>query len=188
MEPLLEPILRSFRIKRVLREIKKVPQCMLLDIGCGVNHVFLSSIKSHIKLGIGIDFKAIEFESDTIKTFKMTLDDKLNFSDNSFDVVTLLAVLEHLEKPVEICHEIERVLKPGGKLVLTVPSIRSQPVLEFLSYKIGIVDSAEIRDHKKYYDRNELDSLFSRFKDMIIVQHHFFQFGMNNFCVIEKSH
>jgi len=81
-----------------------------------------------------------------------------------------------------------RVLKPGGKLVLTVPSIRSHPVLEFLSYKIGIGDSVEIRDHKKHYDRNGLDCLFSRCKDMSIIQHHFFQFGMNNFCVIEKSH
>lgn len=117
----------------------------------------------------------------------MTLDDKLEVPNNTFDIVTLLAVLEHLDKPVEICHEIARVLTPGGKLLLTVPSIKSQPLLEFLAFKIGIVNPREIEDHKKYYDETELRKLFAQINDLKIISHKYFQLGMNNYCIIEKT-
>ena len=48
------------------------------------------------------------------------------------------------------------MLKPGGLLVLTVPSWRAKPVLEFLSFRLGIVSRAEIEDHKRYFDRRDL--------------------------------
>jgi len=37
-EPFLEPILRKFRTKKVLSEVMKVPDCSLLDVGCGFSH------------------------------------------------------------------------------------------------------------------------------------------------------
>ena len=47
----------------------------------------------------------------------------LPFDDESFEVVTMLAVLEHLHHPHAMLQEIARVLKPSGALVLTVPSL-----------------------------------------------------------------
>jgi len=69
----------------------------------------------------------------------LRLENHLPFADESFQVVTMLAVLEHIEKEKQILREIHRVLIPGGKLVLTVPSVWSQPILEFLAYKLKIV-------------------------------------------------
>ena len=69
----------------------------------------------------------------------------------------MLAVLEHLDHPIEIVKEIERILKPKGKLILTVPSRNSKPVLEFLAYKLKIQ------------------------------KHRYFQFYMNNFCIASKE-
>lgn len=43
----------------------------------------------------------------------------LPFEDESFEVVTMLAVLEHLNHPLAIIKEIRRVLTPNGKLILT---------------------------------------------------------------------
>jgi hypothetical protein len=60
-------------------------------------------------------------------------------------------------------------------------------VLEFLSFKLGIVNRAEIEDHKKYYDLEELKELIQQIDSLKIVQHRHFQFGMNNFCVIQKQ-
>ncbi len=185
-EPFLEPILRKFRIGKVIDEIRLNPHCTLLDIGCGFNHKFLSTIEPYIAHGTGIDFKVAEKQTTKLKTIQVRFDDVLPFDSESFDIVTMLAVLEHLEKPNEICSEIFRVLKKGGKLVLTVPGKRAKPILEFLSYKLGIVNKAEIEDHKKYYDLPELEELVFQVGGMNIVKHRHFQLGMNNFCVIAK--
>ncbi|MCW5199156.1 class I SAM-dependent methyltransferase [Desulfobulbus sp. F1] len=186
-EPIFEPVLRKIRIGKVIDEIKNIPRCNLLDIGCGFNYSFLSEVEQYIEHGTGIDFKVNEIYSEKISTIKMLLDETLNFSDCSFDAVTMLAVLEHIDKPIHIFSEIYRVLKPGGKLILTVPGKKAKPLLEFLAFKIGIVSRAEIEDHKKYYDLEEISQLVLNINEFEIIKHEHFQFGMNNFCVIKKS-
>lgn len=47
----------------------------------------------------------------------------LPFADQSFDLVTCTEVIEHLEHYRETLREMHRVLKPGGRLVLTTPNI-----------------------------------------------------------------
>jgi SAM-dependent methyltransferase len=48
------------------------------------------------------------------------------FSDASMDVVLITQVLEHIPEPIAVISEIRRVLKPGGTLLLSVPSIFPQ--------------------------------------------------------------
>ncbi len=183
-EPILEPILRKMRIKKVLPVIENYQDCVLLDIGCGFNYKLLETLSPYISHGFGIDFKVKEVKNLNITTINARLDDKLPFEDNKFDIITMLAVLEHLDKPLKIIKEIERVLKYSGKLILTVPSKLSKPVLEFLSFKLKIISELEIRDHKKYYNYKDLQQLFlqTNFK---IEHHKYFQMGMNNFCVVK---
>jgi len=184
-ESLFEPYLRQMRIQKVLPVIRQNPDCVLLDVGCGFNHKFLTTIEPFIREGYGIDFKVPEVKTGKITTRRAVLDDRLPFDDDLFDVVTMLAVLEHLSKPLEIVREIERILKPGGRLVLTVPSKLSDPLLRFLSFKLKLVSEAEIRDHKLYYDLRELQKLFGQ-TGLKIETHRYFQLGMNNFCVVQK--
>lgn len=47
--------------------------------------------------------------------------DNLPIPDATFDAVLCTQVLEHLQKPLESVQEMYRVLKPGGRLFLTVP-------------------------------------------------------------------
>ncbi len=185
-EPFLEPILRKMRIGKVVDEVKDIQNCNLLDIGCGFNHKFLSFIKPYIEHGVGVDFKVQELSCCKIKTINMTLNETLPFNDCSFDAVTMLAVLEHIDKPRHIVSEVRRVLKNEGKFILTVPGKRAKPLLEFLAFKLGIINTKEIDDHKKYYDLDELKELISDIDGLKIIKHQYFQFGMNNFCVIQK--
>jgi len=46
----------------------------------------------------------------------------LPFKDGGFDLITMLEVIEHTESPGRVLDEVRRVLRPGGRLVLTTPS------------------------------------------------------------------
>lgn len=98
-EPILESFLRKMRINKVLPIIKKYPNSKLLDIGCGFNYKFLLEIEPYISEGYGIDFKVPELKNGKIKTKQIKIEKKLPFTDNMFDIITMLAVLEHLEYP-----------------------------------------------------------------------------------------
>lgn len=57
-----------------------------------------------------------------IKVEEVDLDcDPLPFPDNFFDNVTCIEVIEHMKNPWFVVGEINRVLKPGAKLILSTP-------------------------------------------------------------------
>ncbi|MEO7742774.1 MAG: methyltransferase domain-containing protein [Usitatibacter sp.] len=184
-EPIFEPLLRRMRLARVLPTIARHRDCRLLDIGCGWEARLLFEVEPYVREAVGIDFKAPEIEHPKLRTLAVTLDKRLPFEDQSFDVVTLLAVLEHLSHPRAMLEEISRVLRPGGEVVLTVPSKAAKPVLEFLAYRLKVVSQAEIRDHKEYYDRRSLHEIFAG-TGLRVERHAYFQLGMNNFLCATK--
>lgn len=184
-EPILEPILRKLRLQRVIKHIPS--SSILLDIGCGTSASFLKTISTKVTKGVGVDFKVNPIKTQNIETIQLKLDSQLPFEDSSFDVVTMLAVLEHIEYEQDILKEIYRVLVPNGKLILTVPSVWSQPVLEILSYHLKIISEAEIRDHKRYYNRSKLRQALVANAGFTEFRHQYFQFWMNNFCTVVKK-
>ena len=185
-EQILEPLLRKMRIAQILPTLRRFHDCRMLDVGCGWEARLLREVEPYIAQGIGIDFKAPNVQTEKIRTLQVTLDKTLPFEDTTFDVVTMLAVLEHLAEPEAIVAEVSRVLKPGGVLVGTVPSTWSKPFLEFLSFKLNIINAAEIRDHKRYYNRKILNDFFKK-AGFVNFEHHYFQMRMNNFFCVERA-
>lgn len=55
------------------------------------------------------------------------MDEGIPFDDSFFDVVTCIAVLEHVFNPPNVLNEISRVLKLGGILIVQVPNIAWLP-------------------------------------------------------------
>lgn len=100
--------------------------------------------------------------------------------------MTILAVLEHITHDIQMLREIERVLVPGGICLLTVPSHAAKPVLEFLAYKLHIIDDREILDHKRYYNKRDLEVAVSQVPRLKLLKHRYFEFWMNNFAQIQK--
>lgn len=186
-EPLLEPFLRKMRTKKVLSILKKYKNIKLLDIGCGRHYELLKAAESYIDEGYGIDCKVPDIHIGKLKTKKIKILKKLPFKDKTFDFVTMLAFLEHLDKPLIIIKEIERILKPKGKLLITVPSRYSKPLLVFFSRKLKIVSIEEINDHKKYYNFKDVEKLIKTTDLLRIDEHKYFQLFMNNFFIISKS-
>lgn len=46
---------------------------------------------------------------------------ELPFADSTFDTIVCTQVFEHISKPWNVVSEIKRILKPGGKIILTAP-------------------------------------------------------------------
>jgi 2-polyprenyl-3-methyl-5-hydroxy-6-metoxy-1,4-benzoquinol methylase len=186
-EPILEPLLRRMRMRRVLPYVRRYPQCTMLDIGCGWEARLLRELEAHIGRGVGIDFKAPNIKTERLETISAVLKGDLPFKENSFDLITMLAVLEHLEHPEVILKEIARLLRPGGGLLITVPSWYAKPVLEFLAYRMGIVNPDEIRDHKRYFNREDLFDLIRATPGLKVVTHEYFQWRFNNLLFVTRT-
>ncbi len=179
-EEFLEPFLRRMRINRVKDYIPE--NCILCDIGCGFNAKFLHDMVPFIRKGIGIDKKVYEIE-----LIKTNVEKYIPLPTDYVDCVTLLAVLEHLDYPNQILKECNRVLKPGGSLILTTPTPLSKPILEFLSFKLNIVSPAEISDHKNYFNSTQLSRILLEECGFNKVIAKTFQMRLNNVVIAIKG-
>ena len=99
----------------------------LLDIGCSIG-LFLERARVRGWDGIGVEFseKARNYarEKFGLEVIEQPLADS-GVEPESFDVVTLLSVLEHTTEPRRMLREIAAVLKPGGALYIIVPNVES---------------------------------------------------------------
>lgn len=183
-EPFLEKILSYFRFRKITGKIPD--NVIVLDLGCGFSGDLLNNINKKISKGIGVDVSVDKKKANSkIELIEYDLNEKLPFPNNYFDVVISLANLEHLNNPQKNLREIHRVLKPGGILLLTTPSIYSKPVLEFLSYRLNLISQAEIKDHKNYFNKKILLK-YCKQAGFLLIKHGYFQFFMNNFLYAKK--
>lgn len=97
------------------------------DIGCGPG-VFIRYMSLRAKHVIGLDVDRdslgrVKSRHCNLRNvdFAATVVDSLPFPDDLLDTVLFLEVLEHLEDDGAALREIWRVLRPGGKLVVSVP-------------------------------------------------------------------
>jgi 2-polyprenyl-3-methyl-5-hydroxy-6-metoxy-1,4-benzoquinol methylase len=96
----------------------------ILDVGCGsgVNSKALAAM-GHRVCGIDLSEAAIEqYRSYGFEGRTGDIETGLDYADSSFDVVFCSEVIEHMTSPEILVSEIKRVLKPGGRLVLSTPN------------------------------------------------------------------
>jgi ubiquinone/menaquinone biosynthesis C-methylase UbiE len=99
-----------------------VPGGRLLDAGCGRYLEFSRELASDVQV-VGIDLEEQLDTRNGLSPFAVRGNlETLPFSADSFDLVISRSVVEHLEKPFEVFQEFHRVLKPGGKVILSTPN------------------------------------------------------------------
>ena len=114
----------SPRLEATLSLLRTIRASRILDIGCGdgSNSVLLGKqIGARELWGIDISPKAVELSrSKGLHAFNVNVDEEdLPFENGFFDVITALEVVEHLYDPDRMMNEVRRVLRKGGRVVMS---------------------------------------------------------------------
>jgi SAM-dependent methyltransferase len=140
-------------------------QGRILDIGCGSFPYFLKNTEFAEKYGIDKTVSDMTIEGLKEENIILSNDDiekegRIPFDDGYFDVVTMLAVIEHieLERLDGIIGEVCRILKSGGLLIITTPASWTDGLLRFMA-RIHLVSPVEIEEHKATYTPQNIISI-----------------------------
>ena len=168
---LLENMLSKFRGRRADALIHDSSRRgRLLDIGCGKKPYFLLNVEFESKFGIDKwnaeeERSWAEFIDEQLILFNFDIfsNDYLPFDSEYFDVVTMLAVFEHIEKERigGLVSEVRRILKPNGVFILVVPVWWTDPILKGFA-KIGLLSKIEIEDHKDVYSPKQIKNILAK--------------------------
>jgi len=185
MDSLLDKFIRFLRFRKVTKYVPK--NSIVCDIGCGKKPYFLKSIASFIKYGIGFDKDVEDYKNSKLEFKKLEISNHIPLGKESVDIVIMLAVLEHFENPREVLNESFRILKNNGKLILTTPTPLAKPILEFLAFKLKVINENEIKDHKNYFWPDDIKKMLLEvgFKRENI-KNYFFECYLNNLVIAQK--
>ncbi|MFX1275776.1 MAG: flippase-like domain-containing protein [Promethearchaeota archaeon] len=188
---LLEKFFSIQRMKIAQKLIKKHDKKgTILDIGCGMYPFFLMNADFEEKFGIDqeIEDRKIKTHNLILKNHNVCEDLDLPFENDSFDVITMLAVLEHLEKDQvsRILTKCYDLLKKDGILIITTPAHWSDLLLKIMA-KVHLVSPEEIEEHKQAFRMVELNDLinYSNFKQES-VQKGYFEIFLNMWMCAKK--
>jgi SAM-dependent methyltransferase len=186
----LDMFLAKQRYKIARKQIKSVRQKeRILDIGCGPWSLFLTTVDFSEKYGMDKMVQSNKaVQGITLINYDFENEEKIPLQDDFFDVVSALAVFEHIEPAslVKIHREIHRVLKPGGVYIMTTPAFWTDRLLRFLA-KIRLISDVEIKDHKGSYKHSDILSVLQKAdfqKEKIKFGH--FEMFMNSWAIAAK--
>ena len=109
-------------LKSVLRKIRRyVPAGELLEVGCGRGDFLMLARTAGFSV-TGCDFFGAHKRPEGIASFDGTLA-QAQLSSNSFDIVVIRNVLEHVFDPNVELNEIRRILKSGAYVYVKVPNV-----------------------------------------------------------------
>jgi ubiquinone/menaquinone biosynthesis C-methylase UbiE len=135
----------------------------VLDLGCGAGDL-TAELQTHAASLVGVDVAEAALRRARVRhpglSFLLAeIGGRLPLEDNSFDVVWSSEVIEHVPDTARWMSEVRRVLRPGGRLLLTTPSHGR------LRLAVAGVErySAPLGDHLHLYTAGSLRALLADF-------------------------
>ncbi len=179
----LDRYLRDVRIARARPFVR--PGDVVLDVGCADGEMF-RQWRGVIGRVIGIDPTLAERQvGDGYELLPGTFPDAAP-RDVEVDVITMLAVLEHIPRAVQerLADACDALLKPGGRVVITVPSPRVDDILHVLD-RLALVDGMSVHEHYGFRPGDTL-AVFPQPRYRLLRQQRF-QLGLNNLFVFARA-
>jgi 2-polyprenyl-3-methyl-5-hydroxy-6-metoxy-1,4-benzoquinol methylase len=133
----------------------------ILEVGCGAGNLLLqATVPGSFPVALDLSMQALTFVRSRLEEAKaheegpegftcmQSIGECLPLQDNSFDCVLLSEVVEHLEAPQISIREASRVLRPGGRLLVTTPNYRSfWPIMEWTVDRLNMAPKMAGEQH-----------------------------------------
>ncbi len=156
----------------------------VLDVGCADGALFRQA-SSQVKSGIGIDpDEPSNWPAGPYEFRQGRFPEALNPADR-FDAITMLAVIEHV--PDEIRKKwfetVRAVLKPGGRIIITVPAPLVDRLLD-IGIRLHLLHGMDAESHHGFDPHIVAEELSTPL--MRLLRDSRFEMGLNHLYVFER--
>lgn len=152
-------VVRSISLKRKLKLINSFSseEKNLLDVGCGTGDFLQIAQQNNWTVsGIEPNDKAREIANTKTNNSVYNTEHLLEFSEHSFDIITLWHVLEHLPKLDEHISIIKSLLKEQGTLIIAVPNYKSFDAYYYKNFWAAF----DVPRHLWHFSQDSISELF----------------------------
>lgn len=179
----VDRILQRWRLVKVRPYLPRGAR--VLDLGCADGALY-KHYRSQVSEVVGIDPLLTASTTDGGCRFIAGRFPDAVPEDGQFDAITMLAVLEHvpLDEQAQWAAACARFLKPGGHLVITVPSQVVDQILSVLKF-LRLIDGMSLEEHYGF-DPKMVPALFGS-PSLRLVEATTFQLGCNNLFVFRAE-
>ena len=165
----------------LIRRFAPLEDVRFLDVGCGIG-TYVKRVGELAKLSAGIDISEKRLRESSVPNLVAAVSEKLPFKDESFDVILLNEVIEHVRDDRETLEECLRVVSRGGHVVIYAPNrlypFETHGIYVGKRYKFGnipLVNYLPLRlrnklvPHAKAYTERDMRKLYSGLDGRVVV-------------------
>ncbi|MGK0254615.1 MAG: 2-polyprenyl-3-methyl-5-hydroxy-6-metoxy-1,4-benzoquinol methylase [Mariniflexile sp.] len=154
-------LVRKISLKQKLKLINTSTstQKNLLDVGCGTGDFLRVAKQNHWSVsGIEPNKQARQIANNKTDNSVFAIEHLLKFQAESFDVISLWHVLEHLPNLEEHIQVFKKLLKPNGTLIIAVPNYKSYDAEYYQEFWAAY----DVPRHLWHFNKDSISKLVSK--------------------------